>query len=102
MAAVVFYRALLQSATLEPVDALIEALRQRGVNPLPIYCTSLKEPVAADTIVHLLREAGAGLVLNATGFAVAAPGTTGRPPSAAAQSSTFCGGRSISGQARRS
>jgi len=80
VAALVFYRALLQAATLEPVDALVAALQARGINPLPVYCTSLKEAMAADTIAHLLREAEAGLVLNATGFAVAAPGATGRPP----------------------
>jgi cobaltochelatase CobN len=43
VAAVVFYRALLQAGNLAPVDALIAALRARGVNPLPLYCNSLKD-----------------------------------------------------------
>ncbi len=74
VAAVVFYRALLQAGTTAPVDALAEALLAEGVAPLPIYCASLKEPVSAEIVAQLLAEAGAGLVLNATGFAVGRPG----------------------------
>jgi cobaltochelatase CobN len=78
VAAVVFYRALVQAGNLAPVDALIAALEARGVNPLPIFCASLKEPVSAETVAGLLAEAGAGLVLNATGFAVSSPGAARR------------------------
>jgi cobaltochelatase CobN len=77
VAAVVFYRALLQANNLAPVDGLIAALAARGVNALPVFCASLKEPVSAGTVARLLAEAGAGIVLNATGFAVSSPG---RPP----------------------
>ncbi|MGM0561684.1 MAG: cobaltochelatase subunit CobN, partial [Pseudomonadota bacterium] len=73
VAAVVFYRALLQAGNLAPVDALIEKLQAEGINPLPIYCASLKEEVSASTLQALLEEAGTGLVLNATGFAVSSP-----------------------------
>ena len=78
VAAIVFYRALAQAGNLAPVDALIAALRDRGVNPLPLYCTSLKEPLAAGTVAGLLAEAGAGIVLNGTGFAVSTPGAVAR------------------------
>ncbi len=78
VAAVVFYRALLQANNLAPVDGLIAALAARGVNPLPIFCASLKEPVSAGTVARLLAEAGAGIVLNATGFAVSSPGAQRR------------------------
>ncbi len=74
VAAIVFYRALLQAGTTAPVDALAEALLAEGVAPLPLYCASLKEPVSAEIVAQLLAEAGAGLVLNATGFAVGRPG----------------------------
>jgi cobaltochelatase CobN len=73
-AAIVFYRALVQAGNLAPIDALIGALRHRGINPLPIYCTSLKEPLAAETIAELLAAADAEIVLNGTGFSVATPG----------------------------
>ncbi len=79
VAAIVLYRALLQAGNLAPVDALIEALRREGVNPLPIYCASLKEPVSAETVATLLAEAGAGVVLNGTGFAVSSPGAERSP-----------------------
>ncbi|HEX9771331.1 MAG TPA: cobaltochelatase subunit CobN [Kiloniellales bacterium] len=74
VAAIVFYRALLQSGNLAPVDALVAALLRQGVNPLPIYCASLKEPLSAETIRGLLAEAPPGIVLNGTGFAVSSPG----------------------------
>jgi cobaltochelatase CobN len=74
VAAIVFYRALLQASNLAPIDALIAALRRAGVNPLPVYCASLKEPLSAETVASLLAEAGPGIVLNGTGFAVSSPG----------------------------
>ncbi|MFQ5774287.1 MAG: cobaltochelatase subunit CobN [Kiloniellaceae bacterium] len=78
IAALVFYRALLQTGNLAAVDALIAALRAAGVNPLPLYVASLKEPVSADTLRRVFAEARPGIVLNATGFAVSSPGAPRR------------------------
>ena len=77
-AAIVFYRAHLQAANLAPIDALAGALRARGVNALPLYVSSLKDPVSADLVERTLDEADARLVLNTTGFAVATPGAARR------------------------
>ena len=77
-AAIVFYRAHLQAANLAPIDALSEALRARGVNALPLYVSSLKDPVSADLAERMLDDADARLVLNTTGFAVATPGAERR------------------------
>jgi cobaltochelatase CobN len=88
VAAVVFYRALLQAGNLAAVDALVAALAARGVNALPLYCNSLKDAQSAEVVRGLLAESGAGIVLNATGFALSAPG--------AARAETpfdVCGGR---------
>ena len=74
VAAITFYRALVQAGNLAPVDALIDALRERGINVLPVYCASLKDPVCAGVVESLLASANAGIVLNATGFSVATPG----------------------------
>ena len=74
VAALVFYRALVQAGNLAPVRALIDALGRHGVDCLPLYCTSLKDPVAAGVVESLLAESGAGVVLNGTGFAVSTPG----------------------------
>ncbi len=79
VAAIVFYRALVQAGNLAPVDALVESLKSNGINPLPLFCASLKDPTSADTIATLLEASATGLVLNATGFAISAPGAQRAP-----------------------
>jgi cobaltochelatase CobN len=53
---------------------MIEALGERGLNALPIFVSSLKDAVSAATVTELFHEASPSIVLNATGFAVAAFG----------------------------
>ncbi len=77
-AAIVFYRAHVQAANLAPVDALVRALRARAVNALPLYVSSLKDPLSADLVETMLGHARVRLVLNATGFAVSTPGAPER------------------------
>ncbi|MBW3095755.1 cobaltochelatase subunit CobN [Pseudohoeflea coraliihabitans] len=79
VAALVFYRALVQSGQLTPVDAFIEELRGEGLNPLPIFVASLKDGVSQGVVQSIFAEMPPAIVLNATGFAVASPGgeTTG-------------------------
>ncbi len=72
--AITFYRAHFQADNLDPVDGVIEALRRRGLNPLPIFVASPKEPVSAETVNAIFTEATPDLILNATGFAVSKPG----------------------------
>ncbi len=79
VAAIVFYRALVQAANTAPIDAFIAALAERGLNPLPLFALSLKDPQAAAILAATLTEAPPAIVLNGTGFAVAAPGTAHRP-----------------------
>ena len=74
VAALVFYRALVQADNTAPIVALIESLGRHGIDCLPMYCTSLKDPVSAGVVESLLVESGAGIVLNGTGFAVSTPG----------------------------
>ncbi|WP_112320807.1 cobaltochelatase subunit CobN [Oceanibium sediminis] len=71
--AVVFYRALMQGAGLHPVNRLVQALVRRGVNPLPVFVASLKDPVSAATLERLFGDAPPDVVLNATSFAVGSP-----------------------------
>ena len=77
--AITFYRALVQSGNLAPVEALVEALHQRGLNPLPVYVTSLKEAISCATVEKLFGENAPDVVLNLTGFAVSSPGSTRKP-----------------------
>jgi cobaltochelatase CobN len=74
VAALVFYRALVQAGDLAAIDALITALDAAGLNALPIFAVSLKDPVAAPLVQDLLAEGRPTVVLNATGFAVSSPG----------------------------
>ncbi len=70
VAALVFYRALVLAGNMAPVDDLIAALRRRGLNPLPIYVSSLKDSHSAVLIEAECSTSPPDIVLNATGFAV--------------------------------
>jgi cobaltochelatase CobN len=75
-AAILFYRALVQSANTAPIDALMAALRARGINPLPIFVQSLKDQQAVAILADILAAAPPAIVLNGTGFAVSSPGAS--------------------------
>ena len=74
VAAIVFYRALVQSGQTVAVTALADALLARGINALPLFVTSLKDPVSAATVSEIFDETMPDIVLNATGFAVSTGG----------------------------
>ena len=78
-AAISFYRAYVQSGETRPVEMLIEALAAEGVRALPIFVSSLKEPVSIETVRAAFADIRPEVVLNATSFAVSAPGA-GRKP----------------------
>ncbi|MCK6450164.1 MAG: cobaltochelatase subunit CobN [Alphaproteobacteria bacterium] len=80
VAAIVFYRALMQAANTETVDALVAGLDRRGLDALPVFVAGLKDPVAASLAATLLAEAQPDIVLNMTGFAVGKPGDSGAAP----------------------
>jgi cobaltochelatase CobN len=78
-AAISFYRAYVQSGETRPVEMLIEALAAEGVRALPLFVSSLKEPASIETVRAAFAEIQPEVVLNATSFAVSAPGA-GRKP----------------------
>lgn len=71
VAALLFYRAHLQAGNLAAFDGLIAALERAGFNPLPIALSSLKDAACRVSVERLLARAGAEIVLNTTGFAMA-------------------------------
>ncbi len=73
-AALVFYRALIQASDLDAIDAMIDGLAAAGLNPLPLFTASLKDPFGGPLVRELLEQARPAVVLNATGFAVSSPG----------------------------
>ncbi|MEK1933597.1 MAG: cobaltochelatase subunit CobN, partial [Pararhizobium sp.] len=77
--ALCFYRALVQSGETRPVEALIEALVAEGMTVLPVFVSSLKDAVSIGTLEAIFGEAPPDVVMNATGFAVSAPGADRQP-----------------------
>ena len=71
---IVFYRALVQSGNTAPVDALAQALTARRLRPLPVFVQSLKDAEAAALLTDLFAAHPPSVILNATGFSVAASG----------------------------
>ncbi|MFN7012151.1 MAG: cobaltochelatase subunit CobN [Allorhizobium sp.] len=72
--AICFYRALVQSGETKPVEAMIEALVAEGLTALPVFVFSLKDAVSVETLRSIFAETPPVVVVNATGFAVSAPG----------------------------
>lgn len=72
---VIFYRALLQGAGLNPVNRMVRALLRAGLNPMPVFVASLKDPVSAATLEALFSDAPPDAILNLTSFAVGDPAT---------------------------
>ncbi len=79
IAALVFYRALVQAGNTAAVDALVGSLIKAGLNPLPVFTQSLKDPIAAAILETQFNDAPPDIVINATGFAVSAPGAARTP-----------------------
>lgn len=77
---VIFYRALVQGAGLNPINRLVKALLRKGLNPLPVFVASLKDPVSVATLHTLFAEAPPKVILNATSFAVGTPEAAGNNP----------------------
>ncbi len=78
---IVFYRSLVQGAGLHPVNRLVRSCMTEGLNPVPIFVASLKDPVSAGTLEALFAEFPPAVILNATSFAVSSPqaGFAGTP-----------------------
>ncbi len=74
LAALVFYRSVMEGAQTAPIDALVEALQRRGIGARALYVASLKDSASVDCIRHLLDETAPDVILNATSFAVASGG----------------------------
>ncbi|MEL6233236.1 MAG: cobaltochelatase subunit CobN [Pseudomonadota bacterium] len=80
VAALVFYRALMQGAGLDPINQTVRALQKRGLNPLPVFVASLKDPVSAATLAGIFAAHPPDIVLNATSFALGIPGAPAATP----------------------
>ncbi|MFK3665238.1 cobaltochelatase subunit CobN [Ochrobactrum teleogrylli] len=79
VAAIVFYRALVQSGQTQPVEALIAGLQAEGINPVPLFVSSLKDRLSAAVVDGVFEDCAPDIVLNATGFAISSPGAERTP-----------------------
>jgi len=66
---VLFYRAHLQAGNTAAFAHLCEVLQARGMNPLPLALTSLKDMLCVDALRALVVEHNVALILNTTAFA---------------------------------
>ena len=69
---ILFYRSMLLAADVAPIDALSEALRSKGLNPVPIFVASLKDPISTAFVEQALRDLNPALIVTATAFAAGA------------------------------
>ena len=69
-----FYRALMMAGTLDAVDALVTALRERGLNVVAVHVRALREPFAIDWLRGVIGAIRPDIILNATSFAASSPG----------------------------
>ncbi len=76
----IFYRALVQGAGLNPINRMVRALLRAGLNPLPAFVASLKDPVSVATLDHLFTTAAPSVILNCTSFAVGSSHTGDESP----------------------
>ena len=70
---IIFYRALVQGGGLNPINRMTRSLLRAGLNPLPIFVASLKDPISTATLQHLFADAPPDVILNCTAFAVGSP-----------------------------
>jgi cobaltochelatase CobN len=81
VSALIFYRAVIQSGDLAAVDALIAGLQAQGLNPFPLYVTSLREAVCIETLRAVFAAAAPDIILNTTAFAAGIGSAEGEPAS---------------------
>ncbi|TPK66900.1 cobaltochelatase subunit CobN [Mesorhizobium sp. B2-4-15] len=66
---ILFYRSMLLAPDVAPIDALFDALQQRGVTPVPIFVSSLKDPASLAFVETALATLKPAAIITATAFA---------------------------------
>ncbi|MER8592114.1 cobaltochelatase subunit CobN [Mesorhizobium sp. M1182] len=66
---ILFYRSMLLAADVAPIDALFEALRHRGMVPVPMFVSSLKDPASLAFVETALATLKPAAIITATAFA---------------------------------
>ncbi|WP_027145300.1 cobaltochelatase subunit CobN [Mesorhizobium sp. WSM3626] len=66
---ILFYRSMLLAADVAPIDALAEALHSQGLAPVPIFVSSLKDPVSLAFVENAIASLKPAAIITATAFA---------------------------------
>ena len=66
---ILFYRSLLLAADVAPVEALYDALLDRGMRPVPVFVSSLKDPISLAFVEKALADLAPSCVVTTTAFA---------------------------------
>ena len=73
---VLFYRSHYLAGNTKPIEVLCRVLADRGLEPVPVYVSSLRDREIQEEILELVGRGdrpSVGLVLNTTGFALGTP-----------------------------
>ena len=76
-ALIVFYRSIYLANDLAPIEALAQALRDKGLATTSVFVTSLKDEAALEGLRALLDRRSFDVVLNATAFSARLDATDG-------------------------
>ena len=68
---VIFYRSMLLAADVAPINALCKELTSRGLEPAPLFVTSLKDKVSASFLMEALPQLNPAVIITTTAFAAA-------------------------------
>ncbi|WP_029005441.1 cobaltochelatase subunit CobN [Azorhizobium doebereinerae] len=68
-ALLLFYRSMWLAGDVAPIDALADALCARGLTPVPVFLTSLKDPASRGFVRDAIRDVAPDVILTATAFA---------------------------------
>ena len=69
---ILFYRSMLLAADVAPIDALVDALRSRGIAPVPVFVASLKDASSASFVERAIADLKPSAIVTATAFATGA------------------------------
>jgi cobaltochelatase CobN len=73
---VIFYRAHYLSGNTKPIDALCQALCDRGLTPVPVFISSLRDPDVQSALINWLQPQDGEpirVLLNTTSFSLISP-----------------------------
>jgi cobaltochelatase CobN len=76
VAPIIFYRSMLLAADVAPIDALYAALAGKGIQPVPIFVSSLKDPGVLSFVEQALRRLTPSVILTTTAFSTGAEAET--------------------------